>query len=204
MTIKIEFPAYDGDAAEAMGHALLKLAELRKQGATELTYNEQYSTPCTPEEVVKPFEDTVPEDVVSHEGTTPSADTNGVPFNPDFCAVAAEPFTKDGKWRRRRGVTEEAYNEWYRTCTAPVAAAVEPAPSVFAAAAFNPLPVAPAAMTVGGLMAWVSELQAVDKLTQADIDTSFSAAGVIFQDLVGPKGAEAIGLLHAELVKRVK
>jgi hypothetical protein len=153
-------------------------------------------------------------------------DLHGVPFNPEFCGEAEEPFYTTGKqkgqWKKRRGVEENDYAAWYESQrpklapTAPTASAfgtntgvsAEPAPLPVTnvAAAFG-APVAPVARPLpanaGELMTWCAELQAASRLTQPDITAAYADLGLALFDIFEPVAAdliaERIGKLYAIL-----
>lgn len=126
-------------------------------------------------------------------------DENGVPFVARYCAKAKIPFyaagKRKGQWKRRQGTDENEYDKWYASehikAQSGPATLVEPiAPDT--AAAFGtpsqvmaPEPPAPVETVeddtpqgAGELMKWISEQMNAGHLTQGDVDTGYSTAGV--------------------------
>lgn len=153
-----------------------------------------------------------------------NVDTKGVPFNAEFCSKAAKPYYASGKrsgqWKKRQGVDELAYDNWY---AAELAKVVPPdagqgeQSSVNTASAFggqaqgqqeqagaNTGEVAP--HDAGTLMAWVSEMQAAGRITQEQVNTAYQQAGVTMTDVFpGPNKtvetiAQAVRNVHTILV----
>ena len=131
-------------------------------------------------------------------------DQHGVTYNPQFCANAAQPFYGSGKnkgqWKRRKGVVEGEYDGWY-------AAQLDAAPGtldtteeekpVNTAGAFGGQQAAaqtsePAPTDCGSFMGWVSAKQAAELLTQDDIGTAYTQAGIQVTDLFPPNDAATV------------
>lgn len=142
-----------------------------------------------------------------------SVDCNGVPFDPAWCANAAEKFytsgPRIGQWKKRRGVDEAAFNAWYDGARGPQAepeSAPPPAPVPTASAFAATPPAAPAATPkhVGEFMAWCAEKQAAQRLDQADIQAAYLQTGITVTDLFPPQDlptvADRIAKLYAILV----
>ena len=149
-------------------------------------------------------------------------DTKGVPFDANFCANAADPFygsgQRAGQWKKRKGVADEAYDAWYDerlqdlapagTVTvntgdeggrplADTAGAFGAAGSTAAVAAGSKAPT-----TAGEFMAWVSEKQAANLLTQPNIAAAYGFAGLQISDLFGADAAvvaKNVGSLYSIL-----
>lgn len=141
-------------------------------------------------------------------------DMHGVRFDDRYCAEAEEPFYTTGKqkgqWKKRRGVEENEYSNWYESQrpAAPVATPMEPAPlpvtNVAAAFGAHVAPVArPLPANAGELMTWCAELQAAGRLTQPDITAAYADLGLALFDIFEPVAAdlisERIGKLYAIL-----
>lgn len=140
--IKIEFPADDKRAANALGAALLEIGgdfEIKlvpRDGQTlvnsaagiseDVTSLEEFSEDAAVEMILAADEE--PEDDVvdtsqaeSHvsvnEGGTGPVDLNGVVKDERFCGTAEKPFYASGKrkdqWKKRQGVRDEDYDAWY-------------------------------------------------------------------------------------------
>lgn len=135
-------------------------------------------------------------------------DTKGVPFDANFCANAADPFygsgQRAGQWKKRKGVADEAYDAWYDERLQDLAPAgtvtVQTgdeggAPLANTSAAFGAANASTAATgakaptTAGEFMAWVSEKQAAQLLTQPNIAAAYQFAGLQIADLFGADAA---------------
>jgi hypothetical protein len=139
-------------------------------------------------------------------------DTKGVPFHSDFCGNAADPYYSTGKragqWKKRKGVTDSAYDFWYAGKLSELDEAREELEErgeddhaneqVNTAGAFGggqrqeQPPAASAPKDAGSFMAWVSEKQAAGLLTQEDIAGAYAAAGVQVTDLFPPNDAATV------------
>ncbi len=142
--------------------------------------------------------------------TDQRVDTKGVAFNAEFCAKAADPFyksgTRSGQWKKRKGVTDDAYDQWY--ADALMGSKVETddggaeeqgfnTGAVFGSSAVAD-PQIPA--TAGDLMAWVSEQQAAQRFTQQDVNDAMIRCNVGMDALFGGNAdQEAIRRLYEEL-----
>ena len=158
----------------------------------------------------------------------PSADKRvdhkGVAFDAEFCANAEDPFynsgPRKGQWKKRRGVDEGDYDDWYTDALADLpevnastntAGENDGAGQVNTKAAFaaqqanqqQPAATDKAPATVGDFMAWVSELQAGGRLSQTQVGDCYSAASVEITDLFPPNPpeviAEKIAAVYAEI-----
>ena len=158
-----------------------------------------------------------------------NVDTKGVPFNAEFCGRAAKPYYASGKrsgqWKKRQGVDELAYDNWYAAELAKVVPATtgqdNQQAAINTASAFggqqrqqqdgdantadvNTGEVAP--HDAGTLMAWVSEMQAAGRITQEQVNTAYQQAGVTMPDVFpGPNKteetiAQAVRNVHTILV----
>ncbi|MBS97050.1 MAG: hypothetical protein CMI01_00255 [Oceanospirillaceae bacterium] len=139
-------------------------------------------------------------------------DEHGTPHNEKFCVStkSQKPFyasgANKGQWKKKPGVDENAYNEWY-AATMPLDGD-EPKEStpVDTASAFGGKTeqTAPAAggdvpQNAGDLMEYVSERQAAGTLDQKLVTAAYGEVGVEINDLFGPKEAEAVAKLYAHL-----
>lgn len=139
-------------------------------------------------------------------------DEHGTPHNEKFCVStkSQKPFyasgANKGQWKKKPGVDENAYNEWY-AATMPLDGD-EPKEStpVDTASAFGGKTeqTAPAAggdvpQNAGDLMEYVSERQAAGTLDQKLVTAAYGEVGVEINDLFGAGEAEAVAKLYAHL-----
>lgn len=122
-----------------------------------------------------------------------TTDEKGVPFNADFCGKAAKPFYGSGKtkgqWKKRQGVDAADYDNWYadELSKVPKEETVDKETGeISTAAAFTQTTKTDAPKDMGGLFTWISEMQNAGRLTQANVDQSYAAAGVNHGDGGGP------------------
>lgn len=130
-----------------------------------------------------------------------NVDEKGVPFNPEFCGKAAIPFygsgNKKGQWKKRQGVDEQAYDEWYASelLGARIEEEEEPAAvettsdSNVAANAFGSQTATADENTpqdAGQLMKWVSEQQAAGNITQQQVTDAYTALQLPFDAVMNP------------------
>ena len=198
--IKIEFPADREDIALAIGKALTEIG----QGAV---VGDELPPGAVEQHVAKP----APEDVAREAAATEEqaadddvqVDEKGVTFNREFCSKAAIPFygsgKKKGQWKKRQGVDEDAYDEWY--AEALLAANIveeEPedtaqtettsdgniAASMFAASNTQTDEATP--QDAGQLMKWVSEQQAAGNITQQQVTDAYTALQLPFDAVMNP------------------
>lgn len=225
--IRIEFPADRPDIARAFGQALLEISKY------ERPQREPYQPAAKPVEIQSTLEETTPAplDVTvtvagqviepqpdpgylqDNEGVTPAADvlqydTKGVPFNRDLCAISKEPFyssgPRAGQWKKRKGVGEDRYENWYRDAqsqltTAPNAMAhanSSTAAQVFAkgtgATAPTETAAPPPTAGPGHLFKWLTGLQTSGQITREGVDASWRKAGLTMTDLLPPTTPAAI------------
>ncbi len=126
-------------------------------------------------------------------------DHNGVPFDENFCAKAQKPFyasgKREGQWKRRGGVDESEYDEWYagelEAVNADGGAADDDDGTVNTASAFG-ITEEPAQTDAdmpkdaGVFMGWVAEKQAADLFTADQVGQAYVSAGVQVTDLFAP------------------
>lgn len=162
--IKIEFPSDRKDLAAAFGIALMAVAEDEKPQPI-VQDDEQEKTPA--------------------ENT--AADTFGVPFNSEYCASAKDPLYTcgplAGKWKKKRGVSEEAYLAWHNSVSNPPAAEEKP---VETAAAFEEPELLGAPENIGGFFSWVSERLGSGQLSQDQVDQAYIDCGLNKTSLFAP------------------
>lgn len=235
--IKVEFPADRADIALAFGQALLAIAagtgypdkvkaEVNFGAAVQKTLQE--TDPAAGgegEEVVdvsKAFAAAggaggqpthQPQQPPAQVQDSVKRDTKGVPFDPTMCAVAAEPFytsgSRQGQWKKRKGVTDPVYDGWYRACLDALSAGGaggapepeypeeddddvshafggNPAAGAFAGGNTHQVAAATAPQDTGSYMGWVAEKQAAGKLTQKDINDAYQKTGVSLPKLFPP------------------
>lgn len=228
--IKVEFPSDDLKAAQLFGTALLQYAgslEVPLFGTVEQTSGQDDGVA---QQVAGDVERAhpngtgeVPDDGPNDgqpDGAEEQVDTNGVPFNPEYCGKATEPFYNSGpqagQWKKRRGLDQAEYDDWYAGQLAALkqfqSDDVEPEPAN-TAAAFAPQPPAdtppppPATNSAygaycqanskppgefGSLMLWISELQAAGKVSDDVMNEARDVAGVQMTDLFAPSTPDAI------------
>lgn len=134
-------------------------------------------------------------------GDGENVDEKGVPFNPELCSKAAIPFygsgKKKGQWKKRQGVDEDAYDEWYAEAllgakveTVEDTAATETtSDSNVAANAFGNQPVTTnenVPQDAGQLMKWVSEQQAAGNISQQQVTDAYTALQLPFDAVMNP------------------
>lgn len=133
--------------------------------------------------------------------TAGQVDLNGVGFNGDFCGVSKDPFygsgKRKGRWKKRRGITDDAYDAWYESQRdADTGQAAKDDDSVNTAGAFGGADDTQAAATAptdcGSFMGWVSNKQAAGLLTQEDVGEAYVQAGVQITDLFPPNDANTV------------
>lgn len=226
--LKIEFPAENKKLAAAIGKALTQYAGSEAElvlrvDASDVSAQLGRLTAQSAANVAthssEPDTTTGADDEPTNDAPADGRkDQKGVVFNPTFCANAKEPFYSSGamlgQWKKARGCDQGAYDAWYANEHAKAQAAWhEKADSLgiqtgsgAAAAAFaqgtavDTTPAKPAAPTTGGeLMKWVSERQAANVLTQADIDGAWAVTGFGVADLFGPNSAAVIASVHGIL-----
>jgi len=132
-------------------------------------------------------------------------DEKGVPFNAELCSKAAIPFygsgKKKGQWKKRQGVDEDAYDEWYAEALlganiaeeepADTAATETTSDSNVAANAFGNQQQQAAAdenvpQDAGQLMKWVSEQQAAGNISQQQVTDAYTALQLPFDAVMNP------------------
>jgi hypothetical protein len=138
------------------------------------------------------------ETVEAASDPAPRIDHNQVPFSAEFCANAKEPYyatgARAGQWKKRKGVDEAAYDAWYASAR-PAAEPKPEGPAAPTAAAFTNDPVAEAASmptNCGEFVAWVAEMQAAERITQAMVNDAYTACGLAMTDLFPPTPAELV------------
>lgn len=133
-------------------------------------------------------------------------DEKKVGFNAEFCGKATVPFygsgKKKGQWKKRQGVSEEAYDEWYAGELLGAKIVEDDRPSAtettsdskLAAQAFgSKQPAQQTAATgenvpqdAGQLMKWVSEQQAAGNLTPQQVTDVYRALQLPFDAIMNP------------------
>lgn len=130
-------------------------------------------------------------------------DEKGVAFNGEFCSKAAQPFygsgKKKGQWKKRQGVDEGAYDDWYadelfsgkiedssqeqanETTSDNNVAANTFGNNNQQAAADESAP-----QDAGQLMKWVSEQQAAGNITQQQVTDAYSQLQLPFDAVMNP------------------
>lgn len=229
--LKIEFPAENKALAAAIGRALSEYAGCAQAPATGFAtlalVEGKLPDETDPRGPAPTF------DELQNAGTATGADDDatggapadgrkdqkGVVYNPTFCANAKEPFYSSGamlgQWKKARGCDQGAYDAWYanelgkvqanwQEKSADLGVNTSAAAAAFSGQAAANTQIAPVAPTTGGeLMKWVSERQAANVLTQADIDAAWAATGFGVADLFGANAPAAIGSVHGVLSAKV-
>lgn len=136
---------------------------------------------------------------VANDGA--NVDEKGVAFNAEFCSKAAIPFygsgKKKGQWKKRQGVDEGAYDDWYADelfsgkieDSGQEQANETTSDSNVAANAFgNNTAVIDEAtpQDAGQLMKWVSEQQAAGNITQQQVTDAYSQLQLPFDAVMNP------------------
>lgn len=231
--IKIEFPDHRTDIALAIGQALVAIAQgtaLSNSPApttAPATAAAQFDKAVTAGVVLEEDDGEQEDDANGAEPATGEVDQMGVPFNKKFCAKAAEPFYKSGKysgqWKKRKGVEQSDYDTWHDAECAKLIDALPqrltnagPDAANTADEAFDVGSTwsAPAAKTAGRaapqnggeFFAWVAEMQAAKHLTQADIDAAYPALNLSPNALWAADPAtqaQMVGALYNNLVAKV-
>lgn len=135
-------------------------------------------------------------------GADAPLDEKGVAFNADFCGKAAVPFygsgKKKGQWKKRQGVEEEAYDEWYAGELLGAKIVEDDRPSAtettsdsnLAAKAFGNQQAAATGENVpqnaGDLMKWISEQQAAGKVNPQQVTDAYRALQLPFDAIMNP------------------
>ena len=142
--------------------------------------------------------ETKPE-VVELEPEVATADVDGVEFDPQYCAKAAEPFYKSGKrkgqWKKGKGISDAVYDLWHKRGLPE---------TVDSGAAFNQtdqtvVADVQAPTDAGAFMLWISEQQAAGKLDQPVVDAAYAQAGItvpMLFDVDAEKVAGYVATLH--------
>jgi hypothetical protein len=131
-------------------------------------------------------------------------DEKGVAFNAEFCSKAAIPFygsgKKKGQWKKRQGVDEGAYDDWYADelfsgkieDSSQEQANETTSDSNVAANAFGNNTAAntqtdeATPQDAGQLMKWVSEQQAAGNITQQQVTDAYTALQLPFDAVMNP------------------
>lgn len=134
-----------------------------------------------------------------------SVDEKGVPFDGDYCAKAAKPFyatgKKSGQWKKKTGVEEDEYDEWYGSQLSKVVKAPANDQEFDTSAAFGGQASANDGPKDGGsFMKWVSEQQAAGNLTQEQLDAAYEFTGVGVADMWGKTGALVVAVIYTFIV----
>lgn len=142
---------------------------------------------------------------------TPELDEKGVAFNGQFCGKAAQPFYGSGKrkgqWKKRKGVSDDAYDEWYATellgsniVEEVEEVADEPINTAGAFGGGNNTPAATAPSNAGELAAYISEKQTAGLMGQNEVLQAYNMAGYEFKDLFDPsKEPTVAAAVHAAI-----
>lgn len=210
--IEIKFPDDRNDIALAIGRALVEVAggdttvtiETKTVGDVSHTVETRTAGAADYVQHFDNDEAAAVEEAEQHEATADvELDEKGVPFNAEFCGKAAKPFygsgKKKGQWKKRQGVDEDAYDEWYagELLGAGITEGTDDEPAddtpIETASAFggqatggNEQPAGDTPKDAGELMAWVAEMQAGGHLEATSVQTAYANAGVSPADLFNP------------------
>ena len=222
--ITISFPANRHDIAKAIGEALMAIGSAPGASGGLKTYTEEEEAEMfgggqaqtTEEDGTAPAEEdgaSLAADANSH------VDLNDVPFNAEFCGKAKEPFYASGKnkgqWKKRKGVSDEAYENWYASAqpatntAAPAAEAEVNTAAAFAGSQPQTQEVDESVPTdCGSFMGWVSAQQAAGLLTQDHVTQAYQQLGLQVTSLFPPNDpatiAQHVAALHAALAPMVQ
>lgn len=211
--ISISFPADRLDLANRFGHLLLEIAQEE--------INESDHGGVQPD-AGKAIIDDLDQGATTVTGAADQrVDSNGVPFNEEFCSNAAKPFftstKRKGQWKKKQGVDYDDYDDWYSQALKSiagqdVAVPTQPAPvntqEAFNTAPPNNIPAQPGTVTApaaapppqvaqppqdtGSFMAWISEKQAAGLLTEQQVGAAYANASIAVMDLFPPNTPEVI------------
>jgi hypothetical protein len=139
--------------------------------------------------------------------TEDRVDPNGVLFDEKYCGEAAIPFYASGKqkgqWKKRKGVEESVYDEWYaEQLGQTIAPKDQPEPnSTTTANAFKKEPVvkAEAPKNFGELMAWFASQQTAGNYDAHHLEKAFIALKLTTLDLVQDTTGEKIAQVYKYL-----
>lgn len=137
-------------------------------------------------------------------------DQHGVAFNEHYCGEAQDPFYSSGKrsgqWKKKRGVSDNDYDDWYAEELAAVRGGQSGADDEHHPAAVNTAgafggggqqqhqqqQTASGPKDTGEFMGWVSEKQAAGLLTQQDIQDAYNQTGLQVPDLFPPNDPQTV------------
>jgi hypothetical protein len=193
--IKIEFPSDRKDIALAIGQALMTIGQGLALVNTPVPVGApvQAAAPVGSQQAESAHigldqaaanEYEADEDENGPDVSSGKVDEKGVPFNPQLCSKAAEPFYATGKekgqWKCKKGMRDQ-YDAWYAEAFAAVTTVTKTdAPQVdvdvskvwsATAAPADTGPKAPS--NTGELFAWIAEMQAAGRVAQADVDAAY-------------------------------
>tara|TARA_R100001377_G_scaffold4294_2_gene2475 strand:- start:42 stop:842 length:801 start_codon:yes stop_codon:yes gene_type:complete len=127
-------------------------------------------------------------------------DEKGVAFNGEFCSKAAQPFygsgKKKGQWKKRQGVDERAYDDWYAdelfsgkiedTSKGETTSDSNVAANTFGSNNQQAATDEATPKDAGQLMKWVSEQQAAGNITQQQVTDVYSQLQLPFDAVMNP------------------
>lgn len=237
--IKIEFPSDNKPLAGAIGRALCEYSGKNELDgyiesgidAIEKAHGMRPGTLTGDPELSDTVEDDIPEfnqsgNANAGTATEPASSTQsetsnagakvdpkGVAFDAAYCSEAKIPFYASGKtkdqWKKKKGVTEEDYNEWYTSClanVAPTGETKEDAP-LDTSAAFSGQDQQKTEVEVpkdcGAFMGWISGQQAANHLNQHDITDAYAKLGLQVTDLFPPNNPNQISARIYDLFKEL-
>jgi hypothetical protein len=132
---------------------------------------------------------------------TSEVDCNGVTFDPEYCGKAKEPFygsgPREGQWKKRKGVGEAIYDNWYRARLALTTEDRTPPVNTHNAFAMPEQTQRPVPGNVGELMGWISEMQGAGRLTQEIVDSTFKGLNLDIGSLFNKPDPEVLRNIHS-------
>jgi hypothetical protein len=189
---------------EQSSEALEQAEIIADDTAATLGHPEEYGPNVAPSADIETGS-TTPADAAgaSQTATDGGTDQHGVAFNAEYCAKAKEPFYTSGKrsgqWKKRKGVADEKYDEWYASERFnSQAAEVEQEPAevfgeqqdAMAAQVFGQAePQAEAEWApsnTGELLNWVAEQQAAGTLTAQQVQDMYVTLQLPFSKMADP------------------
>lgn len=211
-------PEWARSVPEGIGDTLKKAEQVLTETAETVTDNGPGMTGLDRETEVGPEEQAARDaGTVTIEATigVPAdqrLDQHGVAFDPKYCADAKDPFYGSGKyagqWKRRRGVSEDTYYDWYASVRPEqVQKVAEPDAPVDTAAAFAKTqpeqPAEPVTFTdAGQFMHWCAEQTAAGNITSEQVTAAYAAVGVTVADMF-PPADEATIMGHVAAIHKV-
>lgn len=128
-------------------------------------------------------------------------DRNGVTFDPEYCGKAKDPFyesgPREGQWKKRKGVDDAIYDNWYRARLALTTEPTKTSVNTHNAFAAPQQIQRPIPGNVGELMGWISEMQGAGRLTQEIVDNTFKSLNLDIGALFNKPEQEVLRNIHS-------